>query len=271
MNSVWPIGPAVLSFSGGRTSGYMLRRWLDAAPLTREQFVVFANTGLEEPETLDFVAACAHQWRVPVVWLEYRAGRQFEQVSYETASRNGEPFSALVSERRFLPNPVARFCTAELKVRTIERWAATQLALVDGFDSALGIRADEPRRVARIRGRKAEGAADVVMPLAALGVGVGEVVRFWREQPFDLRLSTDGKHTSAGNCALCFLKPARQLVSLIHEKPHRAAWWIRTEAQVGGTFRSDRPDYATLASRAGEADLFDPAEELAACFCGDDA
>ena len=53
--------PAVVSFSGGRTSGYLLKHVLDAygGQLPGDVSVVFANTGMERPETLDFVDTCA--------------------------------------------------------------------------------------------------------------------------------------------------------------------------------------------------------------------
>lgn len=56
-------GPAVISFSGGRTSGLMLRRCLDAG-LQPDVHVLFANTGKERPETLDFVRDCGLNWGV---------------------------------------------------------------------------------------------------------------------------------------------------------------------------------------------------------------
>ena len=45
--------PAVISFSGGRTSGYMLKHILDAhsGRFPYDVAVIFANTGLERPET----------------------------------------------------------------------------------------------------------------------------------------------------------------------------------------------------------------------------
>jgi hypothetical protein len=66
--------PAVISFSGGRTSAYMLHNVLLAygGQLPEGVKVVFCNTGKERPETLDFVERCSLQWDVPIVWLEYR-------------------------------------------------------------------------------------------------------------------------------------------------------------------------------------------------------
>lgn len=66
-------GPAVICFSGGRTSAYMLRRILDAHKdqLPKDVFVTFQNTGVEREETLDFVNEVSQRW-TPVRWLEYR-------------------------------------------------------------------------------------------------------------------------------------------------------------------------------------------------------
>jgi hypothetical protein len=49
--------PALISFSGGRTSGYMLKQIIDAYGGTLPANVIpcFANTGKEMPQTLEFV------------------------------------------------------------------------------------------------------------------------------------------------------------------------------------------------------------------------
>ena len=58
-------GPTCLSFSGGRTSAFMLRMVLlhnSAEDLARWLVVCFANTGKEEEATLRFVRACSERW-----------------------------------------------------------------------------------------------------------------------------------------------------------------------------------------------------------------
>jgi len=51
--------PTVISFSGGRTSAYMLWRVLQSNNgLPDEAIVCFANTGKEEEATLQFVHDC---------------------------------------------------------------------------------------------------------------------------------------------------------------------------------------------------------------------
>ena len=82
--------------------------------LPSQAIVCFANTGKEDEATLRFVQDCSERWNVPIVWLEYKAAEEtadrWRLVDFETASRNGEPFEALIRSRNFLPNPVARFC-----------------------------------------------------------------------------------------------------------------------------------------------------------------
>ena len=58
--------PGLLSFSGGRTSGFMLREVLNYYndKLPDDIYVVFANTGKEMNETLDFVRDCSVNWNV---------------------------------------------------------------------------------------------------------------------------------------------------------------------------------------------------------------
>jgi len=272
-------GPTCISFSGGRTSAYMLWRVLQSnGGLPDEAKVCFANTGKEDEATLQFIKDVSDNWGIPIVWLEYQPEEPgFKTVMFETASRNGEPFQEIIVKRNFLPNPVARFCTVELKIQPELKYLKS--LNWDHWENMVGIRADEPRRVAKIRANPSGGKAgpERIMPLADAGITKDDVGRFWRSQNFDLGLPNHNGVTSHGNCDLCFLKGASQILSLIAEKPERAVWWASMEDSItnakiqnGGRFRSDRPSYAEMAKFASEQrDMFDPKEEAIACFCGD--
>ena len=55
-------GPTCISFSGGRTSAYMLWRVLQSnGGLPADALVLFCNTGKEDEATLDFVRECAER------------------------------------------------------------------------------------------------------------------------------------------------------------------------------------------------------------------
>lgn len=116
--------PTCISFSGGRTSAYMLWRVLQSNDgLPGDAVVCFANTGKEVEATLRFVRDCAQHWQMPIHWLEYQPDAPgFTQVDFEHASREGEPFEALIRKRQYLPNPVARGCTTSLKIRPMHRF-----------------------------------------------------------------------------------------------------------------------------------------------------
>ena len=262
--------PTCISFSGGRTSAYMLYRILqENNGLPNEAVVCFANTGKEEEATLKFVKDCSDNWNVPIVWLEYRTDAPFAIVNYESASRNGEPFEALILKRQYLPNPVTRFCTIELKIRVISKYCKSIGLDIDKNSALVGIRADEQRRVAKIGIERC--------PLAADGITVKEVGEFWAANDFDLALPNHNGKTMHGNCDLCFLKGGKQIVSLINEKPERAVWWARMETLVqssnkiigeGARFRKDRPSYAKMLKfTEDQASLF--TDETIPCFCGD--
>ena len=238
-------GPTCVSFSGGRTSAYMLRRILDAhgGALPADAHVVFANTGKERPETLDFVQACATAWNVRVRWIEAHItetetglAHGWREVDHATASRDGEPFAALIRARKFLPNPVMRFCTQELKIRPMKKFARSV-----GFDhwtNVVGLRADEPRRVAKANAPTKER-YELACPLARDGVTVERVRDFWARQSFNLQLESH-----EGNCDLCFLKGRAKLERIMRDRPGLAEWWIAQES--AGTFRKDRPTYRRM-------------------------
>jgi 3'-phosphoadenosine 5'-phosphosulfate sulfotransferase (PAPS reductase)/FAD synthetase len=273
-------GPALISFSGGRTSGYMLKQILDAhgGTLPDDVRVTFANTGKEMPETLDFVQECSSRWDVPIIWLEWRNKAvsddeaSFEIVSHNSASRNGEPFKTLIDKKGYLPNPITRFCTVELKIRVMRDYART--LGWKNWTNVIGLRADEPIRV--IRARTSRDAWDNDTPLATEGISRAHVTAFWQWQGFDLRLPNNDGNTPLGNCDLCFLKGGATILGIIRERPELARWWAEAEAEAraskpdGARFRKDRPGYAAMLRMSQQqTDLFALDNNTQPCGCHD--
>ncbi len=206
-------GPAVISFSGGRTSAYMLRRILDEG-LEPDVHVVFADTGKEREETYDFIRECSSRWGVEVAWVQREGG-----------------FEKLCRDRKYLPNAITRMCTSELKVAQIKKH---MVGLgYDWWSMVVGLRADEPRRVAKRRG-SVDKFWDYELPLADAGVTEQDVMDFWAAQPFDLDL-----RQHEGNCDLCFLKGKRNLLKILVDRPELADWWMKMEEEIGGRFRNE--------------------------------
>ena len=224
--------PAVISFSGGRTSSYMLKKIVDAygGRLSSDIAVVFANTAMERPETLEFVDRCGREWGIDIVWVEYLwdAPHRTRVVDFTTASRNGEPYAALIDRKGFVPSVSIRYCSGFLKRDRIESYARHWLGL-KRWHSVIGLRADEQRRVLRMRAMNcgSRTGAHAALPLADAGVREADVLDWWKRQPFDL-----GIPSYAGNCTLCMLKGRAKLIRLIRENPTLADWWIEQEAKV---------------------------------------
>lgn len=243
----------VVLFSGGRTSGYMLRKMIKQHPNFRSEFIVcFANTGKERPETLDFVHQVETRWRIRVVWLEYcrvkatdvsagifptprrnqnlaRAAERgdsihwFKEVTFETAARNGEPFDELLAWMGPLPNIIGRGCSTQLKVRTVMRYLFS--LGVKTYEAYIGIRKDEAIRAVQITA-SADDYETPKFPLIEWGVTENEVLLFWDSNDFDLRLQS-----YEGNCDLCFLKARWKRVQLVRENPGSVDWWKAWEAR----------------------------------------
>ena len=278
-------GPALISFSGGRTSGYMLHKILQAhdGVLPEDVFVVFANTGKEAEQTLEFVDKCSKEWNVNVRWLEHyfaneRPKHRTKEVCFKTAARNGEPFERLIDDRKFLPNPVARFCTSELKINVMARFMRSH-GHKEWFN-VLGLRYDEPHRAVRARNQQWDKWINIC-PMYDAKETNDDVLEFWDKNSFDLKLTSVNGKTLAGNCDLCYLKAKSTLIKILEEEPERADWWIKQEQKFNqkkgvaekdgpkATFRKDRNFIQLVEIATGPKQELFIDDDSFSCFCHD--
>jgi len=258
--------PFALGLSGGRSSAFMLRQVLTAwgGSLPPDAHVVFGNTGREHGATYDFLEQIAERW-CPVTWVEYvPESPWFRVVSPSDADRRGDVFASLIRKRKYLPNPVTRFCTSEMKVLPTRRYMAS-IGLPD-YTAVVGLRIDEPRRAHRLKG---DPTRDVALPMFDAGHGIEDVRRFWSLQDFDLKLP--GGDDAFTNCDLCFLKGRERLRRVMDAEPERAQWWIDMEKELGATFSKDRPSYRVMLQQVTvQGNLFGvPEESNVSCDCTD--
>lgn len=272
----------IVNVSGGRSSGMMLAKMLDAhgGRLPPGARPVFCNTGKEREETLAFVREMGERWGVAITWLEYRhdpdapRGRKHHHVvvDFASASRRGEPFEHSIRASAMLPTVTRRACTHELKAETAARFARRDLGW-PSHRSVIGFRYDE---AARWRRALVVGKCDMDFPMVVARATRRDVEEFWDDQPFDLGIPSE-----LGNCDLCFLKGKAKLLGQMRAEPARAAWWIEQEEWVKDKrphvrkrehlrFR-ERWSYAQLLELAtGTAELpFADDGAVADCFCGD--
>lgn len=251
-------GPALISFSGGRTSAYMLWRILQShgGTLPEDVHVCFANTGKEREETLRFVHECSVRWGVRVRWLEFRSRKtslpikeRFEEVGFNSASRSGEPFETLIRDKCYTPNAVMRWCTAELKVHVM-KWFMQSLGYKN-WTNVIGLRHDEGYRVAKSRKPNKEAWTNA-LPLDDAEISNRDVRAFWAEQDFDLQLLP-----FEGNCDACFLKARPKLWEVERTRPGTLEWWAQMEEGPGkGRFVTEYSYRELIRDVRRQPDLF---------------
>lgn len=225
-----------IAFSGGRTSGYMLwwlfNEWDDRD--NWEKIVIFANTGLEAEETLFFVDECSQEWGIPIIWVEAKKkdengiplskkGWSVEHkiVTYETASRNGEPFEEMISLLG-IPRTQKPFCSSQLKTFAMDSYFKS--IGWKNYYTAIGIRFDELKRI-NIKRKELK----LLYPLAELNpVTKYEVHQWWKNQSFDLRV-----HPDEGNCINCWKKDFPRLARNMARNPKSFEWWSEMEKKYG--------------------------------------
>ena len=218
----------VISFSGGETSAYMTHLLLSKyRAWYREVVVVFANTGQENEETLNFVYDCDRWMGFNTVWVEAEVHAEAKQgtthrtVTFETASGDGEPYEAVI--RKYgIPNAKFPHCTRELKERPIKSYIRSLGWKPGSYDLAIGIRADEARRADTKK-------RELMYPLLHWEPTTKEMIsEFWAKQSF--RLYLEGYR---GNCRWCWKKSTRKLTRIMAETPEVFEFPARMEAEYG--------------------------------------
>ena len=200
-----------VAFSGGRTSAFMAW-WLKENKSDEYDIkFVFANTGQEHENTLKFVDQCDKEFGLNLIWLEVVVfmekgeGSRHKIVTYETASRNGEPYEEVI-KKYGIPNQAFNHCTKNLKLAPMQSWCREV-----GFQKAqraVGIRCDEMDRMS-VEAKKNR----VIYPLISMvPTTKDDVRRWWSNMPFDLEID---EHE--GNCVACFKKSKRKILTLIAE------------------------------------------------------
>ncbi|WP_152643471.1 hypothetical protein [Paracidovorax citrulli] len=203
------------SFSGGRSSAKMCEILQRRIGDTHDIVYTFANTSWERQETLDFAHAVDRWLGLGLIWLEAvpHPGRKsctHRVVSYETAACDGSVFGE-VSAKYGVPNHTFSHCTRELKQNPIKSYLRSIGWDKGSYETAIGIRADEPRRVRREVAERER----IIYPLVDIeSVDKQDVLDFFEPFPWDLKIA---EHQ--GNCVACYKKSDAKLLRLYREDP----------------------------------------------------
>jgi hypothetical protein len=210
----------LVSFSGGETSAFMAQ-WLNNhyEEYGYENIVfVFANTGLENEQTLEFVERCDKHFKLNVQWIEadviheYRKGTRYYRTNFDEASRNGEPFEQMIIKYG-IPNQNFPHCTRELKQAPIKAFGKEWFN-GEKYHTAIGIRQDEADRI----NTKAKEMGFIYPLISSKMIPATKpmINFYWRSMPFRLELKG-----YQGNCATCWKKADKKLYQIAQEN-HKA-------------------------------------------------
>ena len=215
------MGNLLVSVSGGKTSMMMMKLLHNKYRKTHNILNVFANTGAEHPETLDFVKRCEDEWGIKIYWVEAkvhkgRIGCTHKIVTYETASRKQEPFEEVI-KKYGLPNQNYPHCNREMKLNPIHSLAMEYFGAkkrFENYQTAIGIRMDEMDRMMA----KADQNNFIYPMIQDFKLYKDDVIDFWKSKSWRLNIP---EHY--GNCLTCFKKSKRKLITIAREKPE---WFL---------------------------------------------
>lgn len=213
----------LVSVSAGKSSGVMAKLMKDNQEPGTELVFAIANTGKELEESLVFADRMDREWDLGLIWVEavVHEGEKactHKIVSFETASRNGEPFEAVI-KKYGIPNMSYLHCTRELKANPLK--SLMESLSDEPYIIAQGMRSDEPDRVS--------SKPNIIYPLAhKWPMRKCDVNDWWEDQPFNLPIMG-----YQGNCDACHKKHITKLVRIAQENPSVFDWYDRMETQYG--------------------------------------
>jgi hypothetical protein len=206
----------IVSFSGGRTSAYMvhlIERMRKEGTIDNVHYV-FLDTGAEHPKTYEFIRNCVKHFGIDLTCLralvnpEKGIGVTYKIVGLDDCKPDLQPWKDFTAKYG-TPYVSGAFCTSRMKTDPFDKWCNNTFGK-DNYTTWLGMRIDEPRR---IRDRKN------IRYLAEISLmDKASILGWWSEQPFDLDIEE-----WLGNCVFCLKKGVNKIALAQRSEPEMAA------------------------------------------------
>lgn len=204
----------IASFSGGRSSAYMVYQLMQSHPDTD---FIFLDTGAEHPKTYEFIKNIVKHWRIKLTCLrvvvnpELGSGNSYKIISLDELKQDLQPFRD-VCHKYGTPYVQGAFCTRSMKLEPFARYCNEKYGK-NNYQTWLGIRADEPKRLKPKAGYKY---------LAEISdFDKRDIINWWKSQPFDLEIP---EHL--GNCVFCVKKGINKIALAARDEPKMAENFI---------------------------------------------
>lgn len=210
----------VVSFSGGRTSAYLvhcIEKMRKAGEIDNVHYV-YMDTGAEHPKTYEFIKNCVDHFGIdliclrPVTNMEKGKGNGYKVVGIDECTNDLQPWIDM-SKKYGLPYVHGAFCTDRMKTTPFIKWANDTFGK-DNYTSWLGIRIDEKQRL------KAKPNTKYLAEISIMDKQ--DIIGWWDEQPFDLDINE-----WEGNCVFCIKKGVNKVALAAKDNPDLAADFIK--------------------------------------------
>lgn len=203
----------VISFSGGRTSAYLVNLFRNDP----DAHFVFMDTGAEHPATYQFIKDIVKHWKIDLVCLrvvvnpEMGKGGDYKVIGLDELKQDLETWKSMLAKYGAPAYDMA-YCTARMKTEPFKKYCEDVFGKCN-YETWLGIRADEPKRLKPREGfHFLAEISDLVKD---------EILDWWETQPFDLAIT---EHL--GNCVFCIKKGLNKVALAAKDEPEMAVKWI---------------------------------------------
>lgn len=266
----------LVAISGGRSSA-MMSYIIHHSDKYKDYNVVycFANTGMERPETIEFLKNIEKHWHLDIVKIEgvyseqMGVGVSYNIVDWDELDMNAKTFEGAIMHSNKgsydgLPNSSAPYCSTRLKTIPSKK-LGDDIFGVGNYQLALGYRAEDmPKRISwsEIKADKKR-----IFPLLTdfdKPITQKDLNRFFDNQPFKL-----GIHSNLGNCELCWKKSNKNLIEVIKYGTRFIDWMIEMEDKYNNTMYRNKlsiKDIVKMASFPSTAEInFDDNDDNCVC------
>lgn len=202
----------VVSFSGGRTSAYLCKVMIDEFGRDNVDFI-YMDTGAEHPKTYEFIKKVDKYLGLDLVCLrgqfnqERGQGHTYKIINVDDLKCDLESFDGY-AKKYGTPTVAGASCTSRMKEETHDKYCNDTYGK-GGYETWIGIRADEPRRLGGVGKR-----VDLRYMAEVTDAEKQDVLDWWKGQPFDLEID---EHL--GNCVFCVKKGPNKLALAARDEP----------------------------------------------------
>ena len=281
----------VNSISGGKTSAYIAAHYpadynVFALVRTTDKKCIFPDHKIRQIISdklgVEFIGTLEQDEIIyTILDLEQFIGQKIDWVT-------GRPFDDIIKRtggRKFLPNPLMRFCTIEMKLEPIKNW--WRKTINEPFVCRIGFRANEQRRANNMLSKTADDGylyekfeigqnkiykkwqlvkyEKPVFPLIENNIYKDTIEKYWKGKPV--------RFAYMNNCVGCFHRTPIVLKKMQTKEPNKFQWFIDAEDDNGytginGGFKNGIK-YKDIATWNLQTELFDDDfNECDSGYCG---